>query len=508
MKKRIKDNYLSYINDPLGGGADKLELLKYLRQSEACLSILEVGPGAGDALANAINVSKLKRDPDEYSVIDIDRSILENLKKHPIISKYHKINYLHQNIIKSPYQDRFFDIINLSSIMHECAAYHGGWQAIEQLADSTATLVNENGILLLRELECDNFQRMAKCELLGTPINIFFRIFFRRFLDHKYCHFSKPSYYDIGSIRLYLHGIKYSLQEFFSHCQSTPVDNSVVLEAPIGIIKEVQRHFLTFLNVYSPECFYTIHETDGPYISLDFKKNNALHGFISCCQLTNTNYRCLNNNCVQIKKSDLPLIETHIMNKFFDLMQSYNITVPKNHIQKLKTILGESKCLFTESDHGFELSLDSILLLDNLLMSLNYQSDVNQNIFDWSRREGDEYYYFGDWDEIIELFIKKSIHKTRNLSHPLDSYNCLVPIETSFVPRSQYINILKSFFKEHGGEHGYTELEGKRIVHLQMMPLQVAIPKIIDFFNQHYKKVDEDLLKQLYDRNSRINNKS
>jgi SAM-dependent methyltransferase len=223
MKKNISDDYLSYINDPLGGGADKLELLRYLQKTEKCLNVLEVGPGAGSALVGAVAVSKIKKYPDEYFVVDIDSSILEQLKKHPIISKYPRINYLRQDILRAPYPDNFFDIINISAVAHECASYQGGWQAIELLANSVIRLLKEQGILLIRELECCNFHTMAKCELSGVRICAFFRVFFKKFMDRKYCNFCKPSYYDIRSIRLYLRRKKYSPQDFFSTTGTLPL---------------------------------------------------------------------------------------------------------------------------------------------------------------------------------------------------------------------------------------------------------------------------------------------
>jgi tRNA1(Val) A37 N6-methylase TrmN6 len=57
--KKIKKNYLFYIGDSLNAGSDKLSLLKYL-PTQKSLSILEVGPGNGLALAEAIKISKNK----------------------------------------------------------------------------------------------------------------------------------------------------------------------------------------------------------------------------------------------------------------------------------------------------------------------------------------------------------------------------------------------------------------------------------------------------------------
>lgn len=499
MRKKISVDYLTYIDDPLEGGADKLGILKYLNKSENSLSILEVGPGAGKTLEKAINISKIKNYPDKYYVIDNDPLILDNLKKHLDLSKYNKINYLHEDILEASFPDNFFDIINLSSVIHECATYQGGWQAIERLVESTSQVVNRNGILLLRELECENFHTIVKCKLVGAPVNIFFRIFFKKFMDHEYCSFRKPTYYNIQSVQLYLKKKKYSIHDFFSHHQNFAINDSVTLEAPIGLIREVQRHFLTFLNVYSPELFYSIQEMDGQYLLLEFKKNNALHKFITCCKQINIDY-CINRSFIRIKQKDLFLIKKHIMTKFLQLTRLYHFTIPKNNIQNLKNILFNMNCSFIEKEGRFELSLENILWLDNLLVSMNYQSDVNQLILDWSRREGDEYYFFGNWSEIIKLYIKKSLPKNYDMLSPSERY-CLVPIEMSFVPRSQYIDILKTFFKEYESEYGYVEQEGKKIVHFQKLPMQIALPKIIDFFDHHYGKLDDSLLKQLYECN-------
>ncbi|MDR1982647.1 MAG: rRNA adenine N-6-methyltransferase family protein [Holosporaceae bacterium] len=502
MKKKISDGYLHYIDDPLNGGADKLELLKYLRQTDEGMTVLEVGPGAGSALASAIEISQTKNYPDKYFAVDIDSSILEKLKKHPIISKYSNIHYLHQDILKMSYPNNFFDIINLSSVAHECASYQGGWRAIELLAESVIRLIKRRGILLIRELECRNFYTIAKCELLGIPLKAFFRVFLKKFMDREYCDFSKPSYYDIKSIRLYLQEKEYSLRDFFSHCQYSVTSDSVMLQAPIGLIKEVQRHFLTFLNVFSPECFYCVQEGDDQYVSLRFDKNNALCDFILCCQHINVDYRHIGNNLLRIERKNLSLIEAYIEKKFLRLVKPYHITVPQKHARRLKNFLDKSKFLFSEDEDNFTLFLEDILLLDNVLTDMSYKSDVEQHVLDWSRREGDEHYYFENSQKLIELFIKKSLLHGANKSHTYSDYgDCLVPIETSFVPRHQYIDILKLSFKEYGKECCYTELEGKRIVHFQMLPLQTAAHKIINFFDRHYGGVDHILRKQLIDYN-------
>jgi hypothetical protein len=138
---------------------------------------------------------------------------------------------------------------------------------------------------------------------------------------------------------------------------------------------------------------------------------------------------------------------------------------------------------------------------------MGYESDVDRHVLDWSRREGNEHYYFEDSQKLIELFIKKSLlPEAHNMITSSDCHDCLVPIETSFVARSQYIEVLKLSFKEHGKERGYTEQEGKRITHFQRLSLQTALPKIVDFFYRHYGGMDNALLKQLYACNRQMIN--
>lgn len=496
--KRIKKNYLAFIDDPLNGGPDKLSLLDYLTLPEN-LSILEVGPGSGQMLAEAINISKTKKLPDKYFVIDIDNMVLNELKNHPIIGTYEQINYCHGDILKSPYPSNFFDIINLSAIMHECSTYQGGQQAVEQLINIIVKLVKHNGIVIFRDLECTNFHEITKCELSGMPIVAFFYIFLRKFLDQKYCHFTKPAYYDKKNISLYIQGKKYTIEEYlFSH-QINEQSNSILLEAPVGFIKEIQRHFLTFLAAYIPEYFYEIKEIDtNKNISIYFEKNSSFSNFILCCEQNNVPYNFLNKNSIQIKKHHLFIIENCLTKKFLQLLQPHQITIPTRHAGTLKKFLVREKFPYVENQNQFTLTLDIILLLDNWLMDLNYQSNSDINILDWSRREGDEYYYFDNWQKILQLFIKASLRLINSPSHMSDTYSCLTPIETSFAPRPLYIKILKRFFKAHDEKYSHAESEGKRIIHFCQLSLETAKPQIINFINTHCcEQKDEDLLMQL-----------
>jgi hypothetical protein len=182
--------------------------------------------------------------------------------------------------------------------------------------------------------------------------------------------------------------------------------------------------------------------------------------------------------------------------KFMELNKGYHISVPQKHVQYLRSLLKDAGCRYMEYNGQFILALSDILMLDDMLIDKDYKSDVNPNILDWSRREGNEHYYFGDNRKLIELFIKKSLSNMTD-NNSIGCYDCLAPVKTSFVSRLQYVNLLRMHFKEHGNERGYTGREGKRLLHFQRLPLQSAIPKIIDFFKQHYGGADNELLAQL-----------
>jgi hypothetical protein len=269
---------------------------------------------------------------------------------------------------------------------------------------------------------------------------------------------------------------------------------------PIGLIKEIQRHFLTFLNVFSPESFHCVQNNDDEYVFLKFNKNNALNGFLSCCRRLNIDIDHLNldDDLFRIARRNFLLVKMHIQEKFLKLTKPYHVTAPRNCVRDLQSILNESKCLFRENNGIFTLSLSDILLLDNLLADMGCESDIEQQTLDWSRREGNEHYYFGDCRDFIELFMEKSLSlEDRDAVKLSDCYDCLVPIETSFIARQEYIDVLKKFFKELGEKRGYTELEGKRIVHFQRIAITEAIPKIIGFFDYNYGGMNDNLLKLL-----------
>ncbi len=486
LDKTSDDGYLRRLSDPLLGGEDKFEIGRYL-QSQGAFNILEIGPGAGQTLEKSIALSSGLHREDEYFVLDLDRSILDRLEAMPAVKQWGKVKFVKGNALEMPFPGNKFDLINLSAVAHECASYWGGVDAIRKLASECSRVLKEKGILLFRDLEGTELQRRQKCRISGLPARAFVHLFLPRFLDREFTRTSKPVLYDRAFIDLEVGGMRYSYKDYFSKTMSPDMAESLSVDGPAGFIKEIQRHFLTFVDAFAPELFYDATETfDGSDVILHFEKDSSVQGLLRFCVDSGVRVFPHSSRIYRISQEGFLAFRKSIQAKFERLAAPVRIGVGLDEAESLRSALKCAPFRFNEETQedgrAFLLPAGVALCLDEVLTKLGVDlASIGKEVLSWSRREGEEYYFYSDFSSLLSEFIKSSIRLEEACSASFSGYACLVPTESTYVPRRKYIEILRSQFAVEGEEGISQCVEGKRIIHFCKLPIEIGFKKIVDF---------------------------
>lgn len=478
------------------GGDDKFELSKYLTASKQ-YNILEIGPGAGSVIKNAISLSKSWHNKDQYHVLDLDIGILTQLYDDEVLSKWPAIFPVQANALYLPYKGLSFDFINLSAVAHEISSYAGGFAGLKQLAQECSRVLKIGGVLLFRELEGVSLQDMTECNVVGHQAIAFFCIFYKRFIDLRYTDVNKPIYYDKTKIAIEIVNGDNSVG--FNFDNITP--NSLIkIKAPSGFIREVQRHFLTFVDAFAPEYFHEVKKSlDKNERVLVFSKKSAEKGFLEFAQSNNIDYFRIEGKTYQVTISAIDLFEKFIDSKFLKIITD-RCVVPTN--TRLKEVLIKEQIVFEKSDNFLKIPSGAVIYLHNILEQEGLSiKNIDESIIRWSKREGDEHYFFGELTDMLINFITNSVRVEHPHSGILSGFTCLVPIDSRYVPRSKYIDVLHKSFTSINGNADSAKLEGKRIINFKKLPIELGIHQISQFFycNDNILHVDKiiPLIKKL-----------
>jgi SAM-dependent methyltransferase len=470
--------YLSSINDPLDGSEDKYDLRRYL-ESEKSYDVLEIGPGSGSAIENAIVLSQGWYKHDNYFALDIDKDVLRNLYTNTIISQWAGFYPIQASAVHLPFKDNAFDIVNLSAVAHEVSSYSGGLAGLQALATECARVLRVNGSLILRELEGVELQEPTECTLVGPAAIGFFSVFFKRFLDRKYTSINKPLFYEADAINVVIdcEGI----HNGFSY-QHMALGARISIAAPLGFIRETQRHFITFVDAFAPEYFYEIKSTlDGGDFLLAFKKKSSVKGFLDF--LSTTDYRAYQiGSSFQVSGACVERFREYVENKFLALLD--NCAVDKG--EAIRNALVREGIEFGETDDSYLIPVGAAVLFQEILsQSGNAVRGIAQSVISWAKREGDEHYLFGSVTDMVINFVENSIQMDHHEPSTFSGLTCLVPIKSKYIPREKYAEVLQNSFVLKSGNDNFQLVEGKRIVHFRKVRLEDSVALIGKFFYEN-----------------------
>lgn len=240
----------SYIDIAANGNGNEKSLLPieaYRRLStdadRTSIKLLEVGPGGGSALsAFAAGITEFgMTKPTHVSLLELDgvqseslvasRRIAESLG---VSTSFHTGSATELLDVFSP---QSVDILSTSAVLHEVYSYAGGYNAIDKSFQGIANVLSPGGFYAYRDVYgVKNLSMHERARHIYDRKSwvMFCRLFldyYAKKADHSYKHYE-------DRIKLSQNGSTISVN-------SVEGDIPLSIEAPIGLLREIQRHYIT-----------------------------------------------------------------------------------------------------------------------------------------------------------------------------------------------------------------------------------------------------------------------
>lgn len=428
MGEKSSSEYLDGISSNATEKADIVNYVSQLRNS----SILEIGPGAGTALAEIVKRIEKEFKPEERPeiiVFDIISDILERVKE--VIGQTEiNLKYVLGDKTNLPFKDESIGAINLSAVAHEIFSYGGGYSGINRLAKECCRVMKPNGILAYRDPDGLELHSLEEAEFSNAETRGFLAFFLPKFLDRKYSDIRTKV--DLGytdPLRIYLNGKQIGLFDLQNLRPEEIEKSKITIMGKSGLIHEIQRHFILFTKT--------------------FEKN---------------------------QKSDV------------SNMAIFSID-DKDAAGKIKEFLESTSVIFKFENNQFELSTSSLNILYQRIKRIGklYRSEIKlsnnlKKILEWGKREGEENYFYGSCEEIVARFAHFSIIKDNSGEI---GYSCLCPIskeDIMAVERDKHSEIIKENIKRTNSEN---MKDKKRHIHFSKMPIEKAFPILLEYYQEN-----------------------
>ncbi|MCX6791428.1 MAG: class I SAM-dependent methyltransferase [Candidatus Gottesmanbacteria bacterium] len=199
-------------------------------------TILEVGPGSGESLRllHSMIPELSLSDPVQLVSVDLHASGSR-------INTLRKISVVVEGDVQAlPFEPEVFSAVNISAVLHEVYSYGRGLGGIHQALREMSRVLLPGGICCYRDPYAPNVNFMAQASQLykGPAWISFLKHFVPDFLQHGVTPYATKS----RKIRFYqsLDGT-----EHLQPLNDVDVHLPVRMEAPVGLQREIQRHYLT-----------------------------------------------------------------------------------------------------------------------------------------------------------------------------------------------------------------------------------------------------------------------
>jgi hypothetical protein len=482
---------------------EKIGILPYiLAKPEG--TYLEIGTG-GDPIA--VMLERIPQSaPTKIIASDVDERVLESLPvRHPVLKKYigsqkgpslvlQQLNAIDMSVIA----DQSLDGINASSVMHEILSYAGGFSAMEKFIKEAFRTLKSGGVLVYRDPEAVHNKKMqVSVTLKNKSIRLFAHIFLYKFLDSTGSSLAragnKVALFNSDEVTFTIYKknecqpITLSYKDYLQ-VPSYDIDFSrpYKLRLPLGLYRELARHYLTYLHVCNPLVFvkavpdiqsnsYVVHCLAHSTSQLlhDFlaKKNHALvDGKID--------QSAKNSITTEIEKNEQVLefgIPFHFEEK--EKQHKLRLLLKKYDLEPGTHSVAVSKNDFLLDYRVFGMLFDEVSeIFDESNAPLN-RSEMSHA--QWLKREGEEYYFYSSADELISSML--SITYQASVAAQVDGreYEVLCPLsadDSFFVDRLCYTELLSRSLEVYDS-FGYTipVKDGKRVIHFGKMPIKKAL---------------------------------
>jgi SAM-dependent methyltransferase len=492
------DIYLSNISSHMD---EKTELLEHIKKNLNG-TYLDIGTG-GDAIA-----VMLKDIPKNAKAVliaaDIDPLVLESIKtRRPEINQFltsktgPKVNLVAMCATNmSAIKDSSISGLGASALMHEVYSYVPPKGAMDQFVGEVCRVLEKDGVLIYRDPKWVD-DPFTSCLMIvkSDMAKYYTTLFLPKFLDRKFSSHrdykndcSKPDPFKTSDIKfnVYFHHCSEPKHLTFDEFVNTPTATidyakNFSLEAPKGLIAEIQRHYLMYL------------------------RNEFIPGFIE------PRFFKEDINVVDLSKDEREMME--------DFCYRKKISITNNIIktEQFKKIFNDYSNLVHIFENGFRVNLDDNPELIQAINNLTDEKGVNRNIlflhdpktvvidpkllsllyngkdkgifkyfskeekfpnpiFDHLKLEGEEHYFYKTTDDLITYFgqlstyLMKNTHKHNYVLSPIDKDHI------KEIKRDYYKYILKRdmhVIDQYGNIHD--PVTEKNVIHFKLQSLNKAL---------------------------------
>jgi SAM-dependent methyltransferase len=504
-----------YLNEISEEQEEKTQILKHIL-AKNCGTYVDLGTG-GDSIAYL-----LENIPNHVPVTligsDIDQSILNSIpQRHPEILPYldEKENEtLHLKLVRMdatnmhPLHQSSIDGISASALTHEIFSYVPTKSSLDQFFIELIRVLKKDGIFVYRDPKWDdNPEQDCLVILKDYTAKLFTVLFLPRFLETKFSERKdytgkciKPNLYHKSYIKInfFFKGSEKTSKVKLDSFINTPLSEidltkNISIEAPRGLISEIQRHYILFLKNIFITDLVDKHFFEKDIISLEqlplqekIILKNFLNKRVETERLIDTSLPIFQKIFLE-KKYFSSFVENGLWAKIIDktaLIHCCNTLFAKGIHKNLLVI---------ENDKVWLDAKLAILLYQNFKSGIYACIDISESkvplqVFEWLKREGEEFYFYKTTDNFVKyvgqltLYYLKGTDKDGYLLCPLDAASITT------VSRDLYRSIVKNHMD-------VINLDGKQqkiifdknIIHFKLMKKEDALAVYQEIIKQNPK---------------------
>lgn len=418
----------SYLNEISEEQEEKTQILEHILENSKG-TYVDLGTG-GDSIAHILN-SIPNNLPIKIIGSDIDPAILQSIpNRHPEIEPYlnqKDSGKLQLNLIRmdatnmAPLKDSSIAGISASALTHEIFSYVPTKSSLDQFFIEIVRVLKQEGVFIYRDPKWDDNPQQDCLVILKDQLAKFFTVLFLpRFLDRTFSErldyrnqCIKPTLYEQSHIRInfYAKGSnrtkKVKLEEFINTPLNT-VDftRNISIEAPRGLISEIQRHYILFLkNIFITDLIDK-NFFDRETINIDnlpSQEKTIFKYFINKKNISGSIIDTSSETFLTI------LLEKERLYSFIEKGLSADILDKEKVISFCKDLYSKGinqNLIYIKNNKLWADTKIALLLFQNINSGIYELLDKNNinlplQVLEWMKREGEEFYFYKTTDELI-----------------------------------------------------------------------------------------------------------
>ena len=244
VKSKNSPNYLD-IADNLNGVEKSLFALaaidRIIKSGKNEMTIVEVGPGGGAAAGEISKFFAKNKIGRKIKMIFVDKQKIKSKNLHEIAAKMpckteficSDMKFLDEKIREK------VDLVIASAVLHEVYSYGGGSVALNKAIKAVARILKPGGFFAYRDVSVVPNMSVHEREKHFYPRGVW-SLFIAKFLPYYLANSEHP-YHNTTDDEIIIdqNGTEVYIDEIRENM-------GIFLSAPVGIHREIQRHFITF----------------------------------------------------------------------------------------------------------------------------------------------------------------------------------------------------------------------------------------------------------------------